>query len=123
MIARKWRGWAHTNRIEEYVDIVERTGMAGYLATPGNRGAQLLTRDLGDARTELITLSWWDDLDRIAAFAGADIETAKLHPTEGNLEDEAAMTTTTTRPFHRLTDLIDGVRAAIAVQADWADTE
>lgn len=32
------------------------------------------------------------------------------------------MTTTTTRPVHRLTDLIDGVRAAIAVQADWADT-
>jgi heme-degrading monooxygenase HmoA len=80
MIARMWRGWVRTERIDEYVDIVERTGMAGYRATPGNRGAQLLTRDLGGGRTELITLSWWDDLDAIRAFAGADIEVAKYYP-------------------------------------------
>ncbi|MDX6277949.1 MAG: hypothetical protein QOJ72_2077, partial [Nocardioidaceae bacterium] len=24
MIARMWRGWVHTDRIDEYVDIVER---------------------------------------------------------------------------------------------------
>ena len=38
--------------------------MAGYRRTPGNEGAQLLTRDLGDGRTEIITLSWWTDLDQ-----------------------------------------------------------
>ena len=32
------------------------------------------------------------------------------------------MITTPTRPVHRLTDLVDGVRAAVAVHADWADT-
>ena len=32
------------------------------------------------------------------------------------------MTTAPTRAAHRLTDLIDGVRSAVAVQADWADT-
>jgi heme-degrading monooxygenase HmoA len=80
MIARMWRGWVRTELIEEYVDIVERTGMAGYRATAGNRGAQLLTRDLGGGRTELITLSWWDDLDAIRAFAGEDIEVAKYYP-------------------------------------------
>ena len=80
MIARMWRGWVHTDRIDEYVDIVERTGMSEYRATPGNQGAQLLTRDLGDGRTELITLSWWDDLDVIRAFAGDDIELAKYYP-------------------------------------------
>jgi heme-degrading monooxygenase HmoA len=75
-----WRGWVHTDRIDEYVDIVERTGMAGYRATPGNRGAQLLTRDLGGGRTELITLSWWDNVDVIRAFAGDDIDVAKYYP-------------------------------------------
>ncbi len=80
MIARMWRGWVHTDRAEEYADIVERTGMSGYRATPGNRGAQLLTRDLGDGRTELITLSWWDDLDVIKAFAGDDVTSAKYYP-------------------------------------------
>jgi 3-mercaptopropionate dioxygenase len=32
------------------------------------------------------------------------------------------MITTPTRPVHGLTDLVDGVRAAVAVQADWAQT-
>ena len=80
MIARTWRGWVHTERLEEYVEILERTGMPEYRATPGNQGAQLLTRDLGDGRTELMTLSWWDDLDVIRAFAGDDIEAAKYYP-------------------------------------------
>ena len=70
----------HTDRLEEYLDIIERTGMTEYRATPGNLGAQLLTRDLGDGRTELITLSWWEDLDVIRAFAGDDIELAKYYP-------------------------------------------
>lgn len=69
-----------TDRLEEYLEIIERTGMTEYRATPGNRGAQLLTRNLGDGRTELITLSWWENLDVIRAFAGDDIELAKYYP-------------------------------------------
>lgn len=84
MIARMWRGWVRTEAAAEYVDIVERTGMAGYRRTPGNLGAQLLTRDLGEGRTEVVTLSWWVDLDHIRAFAGDDIEVAKYYP-----EDDA----------------------------------
>ena len=40
MIARMWRGRVRTERLAEYVDIVERTGLAGYRRTPGNAGAQ-----------------------------------------------------------------------------------
>ena len=80
MIARMWRGWVRTDKVAEYVDIVERTGMDGYRRTPGNLGAQLLTRDDGGGRTELITLSWWSSIDDIRAFAGDDIERAKYYP-------------------------------------------
>jgi heme-degrading monooxygenase HmoA len=80
MIARMWRGWVRTEKVAEYVDIVERTGMSGYRRTPGNQGAQLLTRDLGEGRTEIITLSWWSSLEDIKAFAGDDIEIAKYYP-------------------------------------------
>lgn len=80
MIARMWRGWVRTEKAAEYVDVVERTGMTSYRRTPGNAGAQLLTRDLGDGRTELITLSWWSDMDAIKAFAGDHIEVAKYYP-------------------------------------------
>jgi heme-degrading monooxygenase HmoA len=75
-----WRGQVRSEKATEYADIVERTGMAGYRRTPGNQGAQLLTRDLGDGRTEIITLSWWSSLDDIKAFAGDDIEVAKYYP-------------------------------------------
>ncbi|HEU0212916.1 MAG TPA: hypothetical protein VFR13_02440 [Jiangellaceae bacterium] len=80
MIARMWRGWVRTEKAAEYVDVVERTGMSEYRLTPGNEGAQLLTRDLEDGRTEVITLSWWSDIDAIRAFAGDDIEIAKYYP-------------------------------------------
>jgi heme-degrading monooxygenase HmoA len=80
MIARMWRGWVRTENAAAYVNIVERTGMAGYRQTPGNAGAQLLTRDLGDGRTEVITLSWWHDLNDIKAFAGEQIDVAKYYP-------------------------------------------
>ena len=92
MIARTWRGWVHTDQLEEYVEILERTGMTEYRATPGNQGAQLLTRDLGDGRTELITLSWWDDLDVIRAFAGDDIEAAKYYPEDDGFLSERETT-------------------------------
>ena len=62
MIVRMWRGIVRSELLDEYAEIVERTGLAESRQTQGNRGAQLLTRDLGEGRSELITLSWWDSL-------------------------------------------------------------
>ena len=80
MIARMWRGLVPSDKAAEYVDVVEETGMTGYRQTPGNAGAQILTRDLGDGRTEIVTLSWWESLEHIRAFAGDDISVAKYYP-------------------------------------------
>lgn len=80
MIARMWRGWVRTERAAEYRDYIARTGLAEYLRTPGNLGAQMLTRDLDDGRTEVVTLSWWESLDSIRGFAGDDISAAVLYP-------------------------------------------
>ncbi|MGH8894841.1 MAG: hypothetical protein ACRDWY_16300 [Actinomycetes bacterium] len=80
MIARVWRGWVATERAADYVAYIERTGIQEYKATPGNLGAQMLTRDLGAGRTEVLTLSWWRTLDDIHGFAGEDIEVAKFYP-------------------------------------------
>jgi heme-degrading monooxygenase HmoA len=80
MIVRIWRGWVRTERAAEYVDYILATGMAEYRATPGNVDAQMLTRDLGDGRTEVLTLSWWESLESIRAFAGDDLTAAKYYP-------------------------------------------
>ena len=75
-----WRGWVTTCRAAEYVDYINRTGLAEYRRTPGNVDAQMLTRDLGDGRTEVVTLSWWTDLESIKGFAGDDISRAVFYP-------------------------------------------
>jgi heme-degrading monooxygenase HmoA len=80
VIARIWRGRVPTDKAAAYAGIVERTGMSAYRETPGNAGAQLLTRDLDNGVTEIVTLSWWESLDHIRAFTGADVESAKYYP-------------------------------------------
>jgi heme-degrading monooxygenase HmoA len=80
MIARIWRGWVSTQRAAEYVDYIAATGLAEYRQTPGNLGAQMLTRDLGGDRTEVLTLSWWESLDSIRGFAGDAIDNAVFYP-------------------------------------------
>jgi len=75
-----WRGWVRTPDRDVYVDYVEETGMSEYRRTPGNRGAHMLTRDLDDGRTEIVTLSFWDSREVIAGFAGDDISRAVFYP-------------------------------------------
>jgi heme-degrading monooxygenase HmoA len=80
VIARMWRGWVRTEDRDAYVDYIERTGMAEYRQTAGNRAAHMLTRDLGDGRTEIITLSFWESREAIGGFAGPDISRAVFYP-------------------------------------------
>ena len=80
MIARMWRGWVRTEQAAAYVEYVTRTGLDGYQQTPGNQGAQTWTRDLGDGRTEITTVSWWSSRADIEGFAGADIDAAVFYP-------------------------------------------
>jgi heme-degrading monooxygenase HmoA len=80
MIMRIWRGWVATDRVADYVRYIEATGLAEYRSVAGNQGAQMLTRDLGDGRSEVMTVSWWDSLDAIRGFAGDDVEVAKYYP-------------------------------------------
>jgi heme-degrading monooxygenase HmoA len=79
MIARAWQGAVRRADAEEYARYIHDTGFAEYGRTPGNRGAWMLRRDDGD-RTEFITLSLWESVEAIRAFAGDDIEAAVLYP-------------------------------------------
>lgn len=80
MITRTWRGWVRQADRDAYVRYIEQTGMVEYAATPGNRGAYMLTRDLDDGRTEVVTISFWDSMDAVRRFAGPDAERAVFYP-------------------------------------------
>jgi heme-degrading monooxygenase HmoA len=79
MIARTWRGWVRAEDTAAYVEYVQRTGIEGYLATAGNRGAYVLSRPDGD-RMEILTLSFWESEAAIKGFAGDDIAAAVFYP-------------------------------------------
>jgi heme-degrading monooxygenase HmoA len=80
VIARMWRGWVRTEDAWSYVDYIGETGLHDYSGTAGNLGAQMWTRDLGDGRTEVVTVSWWASRRHIEGFAGSDIDVAVFYP-------------------------------------------
>jgi heme-degrading monooxygenase HmoA len=79
MIARVWRGAVRAEDADAYGAYIGKTGLAGYAATPGNRGAWLLRRDEAD-RTEFVTFTLWESLEAIRGFAGDDVERAVYYP-------------------------------------------
>ena len=75
-VLREWHGRTRADRLDDYARYVEETGLREYLSTPGNRGAMILTRIEGDVG-HIVTLSLWDSMKSIQAFAGADVERAR----------------------------------------------
>jgi len=92
LILRRWTGLIRTADREAYTAYIAGTGGNDYTETPGNRGYQMIMRDLGDGTTEVATLSWWTSFDAIRAFAGEDIAVARYYA-----EDDRYLLT---RPEH-----------------------
>jgi heme-degrading monooxygenase HmoA len=79
MIARIWHGVTLAAKADAYLAFLKRSGVPDYESTPGNRGVLVLRRLDGD-KAHFLTLSLWETLESIAAFAGDDIERAKYYP-------------------------------------------
>ena len=80
MIARTWRGARCTKSMPRNTPSTpERLASPSTARLPATSAAWLLRHDDGD-RTEFITLSLWDSVDAIRAFAGDDIDAVVLYP-------------------------------------------
>src|SRR5262245_43226923 len=77
MIMRYWRGWATRENAGAYETIFRRDVLPhiASLDLPGYRGAYLMRREVGD-EIEFATITMFDSLDDIRAFAGDDFERA-----------------------------------------------
>src|SRR2546423_9166652 len=78
MIARTWRGRTAAADADSYARYVRETGLDGYRSTRGNQGAYLLYRVEADL-AEFLTVSFWDTLEDVRAFAGDDITRAVFY--------------------------------------------
>ena len=79
-ILREWRAEIRRATSAAYVDYVRMTGIAEYRRTPGNLGATVAVRDIDETRSEIVTLSWWNSLKDIRAFAGDPLDRARYFP-------------------------------------------
>lgn len=77
MICRIWHGWTTPANAEAYERLL-RSGIVER-GIPGYRGIELLRRAAGDS-VEFVTLMWFDSLESVRAFAGADYEVAVVPP-------------------------------------------
>jgi heme-degrading monooxygenase HmoA len=92
MIARIWKGAVRREDGDAYARYMEETGLAGYVATPGNCGAWMLRRDVGE-RTEFVMFTLWESIDAVKAFAGEDYEKAVYYPEDDRFLVERDLTT------------------------------
>jgi heme-degrading monooxygenase HmoA len=91
VIARIWRGWTSREDADAYVRYMIEVAAPDSLDTPGNRGFSILHRPDGD-REEFLTISLWDSLEVIHAFAGDDIQRAVFYPEDDRYLVERELT-------------------------------
>lgn len=83
-VARMWHGRVPDARAAEYYDYLMAAGVRKIEAIPGNRGVDVLTSSR-DGITDFIVISYWDSLEAIHAFAGADVEKTHHLPRDPEL--------------------------------------
>jgi hypothetical protein len=78
-----WHGRTLAAKADEYLAFLQRRALPDYRSTPGNLAACILRRADGDI-THFTTITHWESVRAIEAFAGVDIERAKYYPEDSN---------------------------------------
>ncbi len=79
MIARLWHGWTTAENADAYEALLRTRILPGIHRVDGYQGAYLLRTDGAD-EVEFITLTLFESMDAVRAFAGADHEGAVVPP-------------------------------------------
>lgn len=77
MIARLWSAQATPAQTPAYADHLRTHVLPILSKVAGYAGVVLLERTTSDA-VEIIVITWWQSLDAIRGFAGADLEEARV---------------------------------------------
>ena len=79
MITRLWRGWTTVDNADAYERFLLEELFPSMRQIPGFRGADVLRRSEHD-EVVFVTLTRFDSIVAIKAFAGGDYETPVLEP-------------------------------------------
>lgn len=83
MIVRLWHGRVPSSKARSYREFLNQRAISDYRSVPGNVSVHVLERPEGEV-THFITMTFWESVAAIRAFASDDIEAAKYYP-----EDES----------------------------------
>ncbi len=84
MIARIWHGFTSLDNASQYESMLCKDVLPGIEKVKGYKGAQLMRRNQED-EVEFITITYFDDIDAVIAFAGEDYTKAVIHKEAGKL--------------------------------------
>jgi hypothetical protein len=79
MIGRLWHGWTTREHADAYERLLVTKILPGIHRVAGYQGAYLLRRDVPEG-VEFVTLTLFESLEAVRAFAGADLEVAVVPP-------------------------------------------
>jgi heme-degrading monooxygenase HmoA len=79
VIARLWHGWTSRDNADAYERFLRERMFPSIHRVPGFLGADLLRRDAGD-EIAFVTITRFESLDAVRAFAGEDYEQAVIEP-------------------------------------------
>lgn len=90
MIVRTWHGCTRIEDAVAYERFMRERAAPDYGSVPGLRRAVFTRRDEGEV-AHFLLVTFWDDMDAVKAFAGADPTKAKYYPEDDRylLEKEA----------------------------------
>jgi heme-degrading monooxygenase HmoA len=74
-----WHGRVHHDNASAYREFLKQRAIPDYQSVKGNINVKVLERREEDT-THFITMTMWESLDSIIAFAGKELETAKYYP-------------------------------------------
>ena len=79
MVAREWKCKCPIGKKDGFIEYLKETGVKETSSTRGFLGAQVFARQADD-KVEITLITYWEDASVIKAFAGEQIEKAKLYP-------------------------------------------
>jgi heme-degrading monooxygenase HmoA len=75
MISRQWRGLAHEDQAQNYINHLRTKTFPVLRKLSGFVSASILSRSVHSG-VEFVVVTQWESLDSITRFAGADAEAA-----------------------------------------------
>lgn len=78
MVTRMWHGRVASSKAETYREFLIARAIPDYRSIPGNLSVYILEQSERDV-VHFVTLTFWEDIEAVRAFAGPDETQAKYY--------------------------------------------